>query len=76
MWTTTARGALEDNDIFGKAFSAVKIKTERGARRSKRWEPIPPLAVGVISEVEATMPPGLPEPSNFQDDDGTEGWIT
>jgi hypothetical protein len=38
--------------------------------------PIPPLAVGVISKVDATMPPELPEESNFQDDDGTEGWIT
>jgi len=28
MWTTTARGALEDNDIFGNAFSAVEIKME------------------------------------------------
>ena len=37
--------------------------------------PIPPLAVGVISEVHATMPPELPEESNFQDDDETEGWI-
>jgi hypothetical protein len=38
--------------------------------------PIHRLAVGVISEVDATMPPELPEASNFQDDDGTEGWIT
>jgi hypothetical protein len=37
--------------------------------------PIHPLAVGVISEVDATMPPELPEASNFQDDDETEGWI-
>jgi hypothetical protein len=36
--------------------------------------PIPPLAVGVISGVDATMPPELPEASTFQDDDGTEGW--
>ena len=28
MWTTTARGTLEDNDIFGNAFSAVEIKME------------------------------------------------
>jgi len=28
MWTTTARGALEDNDIFANAFSAVEIKME------------------------------------------------
>jgi hypothetical protein len=28
MWTTTARGALEDNDIFGNAFSGAEIKTE------------------------------------------------
>jgi hypothetical protein len=28
MWTTTARGPLEDNDIFGNAFSAVEIKME------------------------------------------------
>jgi hypothetical protein len=38
--------------------------------------PIPSLAVGVISEVDATMPRELPKESNFQDDDGTEGWIT
>ena len=38
--------------------------------------PIPPLAVGVIFEVDATMPPELQEASNFQDDDETEGWIT
>ena len=38
--------------------------------------PIPPLAVGVISEVDATMPPELLEASSFQDDDLTEGWIT
>jgi len=37
--------------------------------------PIPPLAVGVISEVDATMSPELLETSNFQDDDETEGWI-
>jgi hypothetical protein len=30
----------------------------------------------VIFEVDATMPPELPEASNFQDDDETEGWIT
>jgi hypothetical protein len=29
----------------------------------------------VISEVDATTPPELPEASNFQGDDGTEGWI-
>jgi hypothetical protein len=33
--------------------------------------PIPPLAVGVISEVDATMSPELLETSNFQDDDET-----
>ena len=38
--------------------------------------PIHPLAVGVISEVDATMPPELLEASSFQDDDLTEGWIT
>ena len=32
------QGTLEDNDIFGNAFSGVEIKMERGARRSKRWE--------------------------------------
>jgi len=38
--------------------------------------PIPPLAIGVISEVDAAMPPELPEASTFQGDDGSEGWIT
>jgi hypothetical protein len=31
---------------------------------------------GVISEVDATMPPELPEAPTFQDDDGSEGWVT
>ena len=30
----------------------------------------------MISEVDATMPPEPLEASTFQDDDGTEGWIT
>jgi hypothetical protein len=47
-----------------------------GVRSAAVGAPIPPLAVGMISEVDATMPPELPEASNFQDDDGTEGWIT
>jgi hypothetical protein len=37
--------------------------------------PIPPIAIDVRSEVDAEMPPELPEASNFQDDDGAEGWI-
>ena len=41
-----------------------------------KWSADSSPAVGVISEVDATMPPELPEASNFQDDDGTEGWIT
>jgi hypothetical protein len=50
MWTTTARGALEDNDqrFFGRGnqdgVRSAAIKTV-GA-------PIPSLAVGVISEVD------------------------
>jgi hypothetical protein len=39
-------------------------------------ETIHSLGIGVISDVDATMPPELPEESNFQDDDGTEGWFT
>jgi len=31
--------------------------------------PIPPLAVGVIFEVDATMPPELPSALKFQADD-------
>jgi hypothetical protein len=34
------------------------------------------LGIGVISEADATMPPELPEASNFKNDDGTEGRIT
>jgi len=46
MWTTTARGALEDNDIFGNAFSGVESRwsEERGDQNdgsadssSRRW---------------------------------------
>jgi hypothetical protein len=48
----------------------------RSAAIKTMGAPIPPLAVGVISEVHATMPPELPEESNFQGDDGSEGWIT
>jgi hypothetical protein len=44
--------------------------------RSAAIKTIHSLGIGVISEVDATMPPELPEASNFQDDDGTEGWIT
>ena len=33
--------------------------------------PILPLAVGVISEVDAAMPPELPEASTFQGDNGS-----
>jgi hypothetical protein len=35
MWTTTARGTLEDNDIFGNAISGVEINpwvTNRGQK--------------------------------------------
>ena len=58
----SSQRTLEDNDIFSNAFSGV--------------ETIHSLGIGVISEVDATMPPELPEESNFQDDDGTEGWFT
>ena len=37
--------------------------------------PNPPWAISVISQVDSTMPPGLPVASNFQDEDGAEGWI-
>jgi hypothetical protein len=36
----------------------------------------PALLSLVISEVDATMPPELPEAPTFQDDHETEGWIT
>jgi len=48
----------------------------RSAAMKTVGAPIHPLAVGVISEVDATMPPELLEALTFQDDDGTEGWIT
>jgi hypothetical protein len=77
MWTTTARGRWRTTTIFGNAFFGRGNQDGvRSAAIKTVGAPIPPLAVGVISEVDATMPPELPEESNFQDDDGTEGWIT
>jgi hypothetical protein len=37
--------------------------------------PNPPLAIDVRNQNGSTMPPDLPETSNYQDEDGAEGWI-
>jgi hypothetical protein len=60
MWTTTARGRWRTTTSSATLFDMETIHS---------------LGIGVISEVDATMPPELPEASTFQDDDGTEGWI-
>ena len=71
------QGTLEDNDIFGNAFFGRGNQDGvRSAAIKTVGAPIPPLSVGVIFEVDATMPPELPEASNFPDDDGNEGWIS
>jgi len=43
--------------------------------RSAAIKTVHSLGIRVISEVDAAMPPELPEASNFQDDDGSEAWI-
>jgi len=37
--------------------------------------PNPPLAIEVRRQNDSVMPPDLPITSNFQDEDGAEGWI-
>jgi hypothetical protein len=59
--------------------AGVDCANRHSERQLDFWSmgiPIPPLAIGVISEVDAAMPPELPEASTFQGDDGSEGWIT
>ena len=76
MWTTTARGRWRTTTSSAMLFRAGNQDGVSRAAIKNGGAPIPPLAVGVISEVDATMPLELPEESNFQDNDGTEGWIT
>ena len=57
----------------------ISHKIYRRAARIARLTvgmPQAPWAIDGVSVVEAKMPPDLPERSEFQDTDGSEGWVS
>jgi len=70
------RGAGGQRHLRQRFFGRGNQDGVRSAAIKTVGGPIAPLAVGVISEMDAAMPPELPEASTFQGDDGSEGWIT
>ena len=62
----------------GRRPAVISHKIYRRAARIARQTvgmPEAPWAIEGISVVESTMPSDLPETSEFQDTDGSEGWI-
>jgi hypothetical protein len=63
---------------FGRRPETISHKIYRRASRIARQTlgmPQAPWAIEAFSVVESTMPSDLPETSEFQDTDGSEGWI-